>query len=116
LKCDEDGYVNVHLIEMVKLHDELAGMGASIGEEEFSTIILGLLPASYCTLLSTVTIAASLSGKAIGSDDLIHIILEEVNHQNVADRIAKLGEFALHAGRDKLKHKGKEKTEHPKAR
>jgi hypothetical protein len=56
-KCDEDGDVKAHLIEMVKLHNELAGMGTSIGEEEFSTIILGLLPASYRTLLLTVTIA-----------------------------------------------------------
>jgi hypothetical protein len=60
---------------MVKLHNELAGMGTSIGDEEFSTIILGLLPASYHTLLSTITIVASLSGKPIGSDDLICIIL-----------------------------------------
>ena len=76
-KCHEDGDVKAHLIEMVKLHD---GMGTSIDEEEFSTVILGSLLASYHTILLTITVVASLSGKLIESDDLIHIILEEVNH------------------------------------
>ena len=47
MRCDEDGDVRAHTNALVALRDELAGMGAMVTDEEFSSTILGSLPMTY---------------------------------------------------------------------
>jgi hypothetical protein len=82
IQCDEDGDVRTHLIEMVKLRDELTAMGCSIDEAEFTTIILGSLPVSYRTLLTTITVSAGLSGRTVDSNEIWRICLTRWRRQS----------------------------------
>ena len=70
-RCDEGGDIQTHLYTLTQTRDELAGMGVDITNQEFLTIILGSLPPSYRMLLSTVTLAASVTNMMIEPNDLI---------------------------------------------
>ena len=77
MTCDEDGDVKAHLNAMTMLREELEGIGASVPDEDFGTMLLTSLPPSYRSLLHTITHAASISGVTINPNDLMRIILEE---------------------------------------
>jgi hypothetical protein len=72
--------MKAHLNLMIRLHDELKGMGASITNKEFVTFILGSLPLSYRMLMSLFTLAMRAAGKDVDLSDLMKIITEEATH------------------------------------
>ena len=74
----------MHLNKLIQLRNELHGMGAAIPDEDFITILLGSLPPSYHTLLSTITISMELAGNTILSMDMIRIVTEEAAHHAIA--------------------------------
>jgi hypothetical protein len=47
LSCAENGDVRKHISDMLELKEELAGMGTSLTDTQFSAIIRKSLPASY---------------------------------------------------------------------
>jgi hypothetical protein len=47
LKCAEGKDLKAHLTDMTRLCEELAGMGASISDDDFTTMIIGSLLTSY---------------------------------------------------------------------
>src|ERR1700719_1235631 len=72
--CDKDGDIKAHLNTMIRLREELEGIGTSVQDKDFGTMLLTSLLPSYCTLLHTTTHAASLSGMAINPNDLMRIV------------------------------------------
>src|SRR3984893_16092818 len=93
--CDKDGDIKAHLNTMIKLREELEGIGASVQDEDFGTMLLTSLLPSYRTLLHTITHAASLSGMAINPNDLMRIVLEEAHQRKLSQNAAKSGDAAL---------------------
>src|SRR6266536_611198 len=77
MRCDEDGDVRADANALVALRDELAGMGATVSDEEFSSIILGSLPLTYRTYLAPIVKAAEFAGTKIHPEKLLHTIVEE---------------------------------------
>jgi hypothetical protein len=69
-KCGENDSVKTHLEELVNLRDKLAGMGAPVEDKEFQMIILASLSLSYSTLISAITVTASLSSTTIDNNHL----------------------------------------------
>src|SRR3984893_940559 len=67
--CNEEGDIKAHLNAMTKLREELEGIGASVLDEDFGTMLLMSLPPSYRSLLHTITHATSLSGITINLND-----------------------------------------------
>src|ERR1700731_2198789 len=104
--CDEDTDIKAHLNAMTKLREELEGIGASVPDEDFGTMLLTSLPPSYRSLLHTITHAASLSGFAINPNDLMRIILEEARQRELSENAQKSGDAALNVNKGKGK-KGK---------
>ena len=95
---------------MFELQGQLAGMGMSLGADEFGIIILGSTPPSYQTFLASVTAAASAAGKILDPDDLVRMIVSEADHHAIDECGDKAAESALMAGHTKKgAHKGKSK-------
>src|ERR1700731_3754385 len=104
--CDEDRDIKAHLNAMIRLREELEGIGASVPDEDFGTMLLTSLLPSYRSLLHTITHAASLSGLAINPNDLMRIILEEARQRELSENAQKSGDAALNVNKGKGK-KGK---------
>ena len=111
--CDEDGDIKAHLNAMIRLREELEGIGASVQDEDFGTMLLTSLLPSYRTLLHTITHAASLSGMAINPNDLMRIVLEEACQRELSQNAAKSGDAALNISKGKG-CKGKGNNNSPK--
>ena len=67
----------MYLMQICTLCKELASLGTTLGELDFSAIILGSLPKSYNQFLSTVTATAGVLKKELDSEDLIQAVIDE---------------------------------------
>jgi hypothetical protein len=45
--CDEGGDVKAHFGELNRLRQIMAGMGTIVNDEDYTAIIMGLLPDTY---------------------------------------------------------------------
>ena len=86
LRCDEGGDIKAHFAEQLRLHESLAGMGASIDDRDFYAIILGSLPESYRPLLSSINAAAKIASKPLTPYELINVVTEEYEHRQLTER------------------------------
>ena len=82
-KCGENDDVKAHLEELIELRDKLIGMGATVEDSQFRTIILSSLPPSYRPVISSITVTANIGKFAITNDQLIRIITEEAEHRSI---------------------------------
>ncbi|KAH9856308.1 hypothetical protein C2E23DRAFT_693559, partial [Lenzites betulinus] len=62
---------------LVRLCEELAGMGSLLPNAEFSAAIFQLLPESYGTLLTTLSTAARMTSNLLSPGDIIFAVSEE---------------------------------------
>ena len=58
MHCPKDRNICNHFAEIMRLQEELEGIGAAIEDTEFATIIIGSLPPSYRSVSSTILAAA----------------------------------------------------------
>ncbi|KIK76736.1 hypothetical protein PAXRUDRAFT_44039, partial [Paxillus rubicundulus Ve08.2h10] len=77
LKCGEKDDVKTHLASMMVLREELAGMGASVDDRDFTAMILSSIPESFRTLLYSTTAAIHATGNPVTSERVISILSEE---------------------------------------
>ena len=54
-KCNEHGDVCAHLVKLQIMWEDLASMGGSISDEDFTSIILGSIPQSYNSYIAAIT-------------------------------------------------------------
>jgi hypothetical protein len=74
--CNETGNVQKHHAKLLKIRDELVGMGMKVEDVEFTPIVLGSMPPSYHTFLATITHSAHLSRNAVSPDALYRDFLK----------------------------------------
>jgi hypothetical protein len=77
---------------MSELKEKLEGMGAPMSDQSFAAMIRKFLPASYRSLLQTLSATARVNQKILTSDQIIAAIHEEADEQKVhkeADKAAK---------------------------
>jgi hypothetical protein len=60
-RCGEDESVREHFERLGDMREQLAAMGKSIADEEYASILMGSLPASYAPTLSGISAAAEIS-------------------------------------------------------
>jgi hypothetical protein len=97
-RCEEDGEMKSHLNGMTWLRDELVGMGVTVSDEDFSTILLTSLPSSYRVVMSSIIHSASLSKTKVELNDILRIVLEEAQQRSFSKQSGKPSETALVAG------------------
>ena len=75
-KCTEQGDVQVHLVELQTMQEDLASIGGSIPDEDFTSIILRSIPQSYDTYIVAITATSSLSIQTLLLTNLIDAICD----------------------------------------
>jgi hypothetical protein len=85
MRCEESGDMKMHLSEQLRLRESLAGMGASMDDQDFYAIILGSLPESYRPLVSSINAAARIAQKPLTPSELIGVISEEYEHRIITN-------------------------------
>src|SRR5258705_1212259 len=85
-RCKEGGDVTIHFSELMRMREQLAGMGAIIDERDYYAIVLGSLPESYRPLLSAINATARISQKTLTTYELVNVITEEYEHRLLASR------------------------------
>ena len=81
-RCAENGNIRTHFDNMRTMWEELAGLGATISEPDFSSIILGSLPKSYDQFISAVTTTASVLKQELNPEELMQAIIDEYDCQS----------------------------------
>jgi transposase InsO family protein len=82
-KCDESGDVRAHLIKLQTMREDLASMGGSISDEDFTSIILGSIPLSYDTFISAMSATSTLLGSSLSPTNLIDAIGDEADRKAI---------------------------------
>ena len=81
-QCGKDGNIWIHFDTIWTMQEELASLGMSLSEQDFSAIILGSLPKSYDQFISAVTATASVLKQELNPKDLMQTIIDEYNRQS----------------------------------
>ena len=74
-RCTEKG--DAHFDKLRSLHEQLATLRQSIGDKDFTAIILGSLPTSYDPNIGAMASSALVSQKDLEPDHIIKGILDE---------------------------------------
>ena len=114
--CLEDDDVRAHLATMSELKEQLEGMGAPMSDQSFAAIIRKSLPASYRSLLQTLSATARVNEKILTSDQIIAAVHEEADEQKVHKEADKAAEnaamVAAHTKRHAVKCTNCKRTGH----
>src|SRR5882762_10134513 len=78
-KCPEHGDMRAHLNKLQTMREDLASMGGSIVDEDFTSIILGSIPPSYDTYIAAITATSTLLNQALTPTNLIDAICDEAD-------------------------------------
>jgi hypothetical protein len=104
--CDEGGDVKAHFVELNRLHQIMAGMGAVVSGGDYAAIVMGSLPDSYQPIISASEAATGYSSKVVTAQELITAVNVEYEHRLLRNpqSARKGGNAMLHAGNGT--HKG----------
>ena len=82
-KCNEQGDVRAHLVKLQVMQEDLASMGGSISDEDFTSIILGSILQLYDTYIAAITATSSLLNQTLSSTNLIDAIRDEADRRTI---------------------------------
>jgi gag-polypeptide of LTR copia-type len=82
-RCEESMDVQEHLNRLMKMRQELAGMGASLTKDNFTTIVVSSLPASYNSVTTSLYTSASMAKWQVSMEDIYRVIEEEYTRHQI---------------------------------
>jgi gag-polypeptide of LTR copia-type len=91
-KCPESGDIRAHLYKLQAMREDLASMGGSINDEDFTSIILGSIPLSYDTYIAAITATSSLLNQTLSPTNLIDAIRDEADRRTIKNPKSKKDE------------------------
>src|SRR5271168_3398649 len=91
-KCPESGDLRAHLNKLQAMREDLASMGGSINDEDFTSIVLGSIPQSYDPYIAAITATSSLLDKTLSSTNLIDAIRDKADRRTIENQKAKKDE------------------------
>jgi LTR polyprotein gag-polypeptide-like protein len=77
--CSDDNNVCEHFEKLANLQEQLATMGKSVPDNEYASILLGLLPMTYAGMLGLIAASTEMSRTAISSTVVIKLSIDEYN-------------------------------------
>src|SRR6266850_3850815 len=110
-RCEEDESVRNHFKYLTDLREQLAVMAKAVTDEDYTDTLLASLPASYDSVVSSMSMSAHLGMKVLTSEIFEQFILDESERRQVKDKYAESCNEALAAesGSQKGKDKSKDK-------
>src|ERR1700678_1025747 len=91
-KCPESGDIRAHLYKLQAMREDLASMGGSISDEDFTSIILGSIPQSYDTYIAAITATSTLLNQTLSPTNLIDTIRDEADRRTIKNPKSKKNE------------------------
>ena len=91
-KFSEHGDMCALLNKLQMLHEDLASMGASITDEDFTSIILRSIPPSYDTYIAAITAKSTLLNQVLTPTNLIDAISNEADRRAIKNPKSKKDE------------------------
>ena len=115
-KCTEQGDVRAHLNKLQVMREDLASMGGSIADEDFTSIVLGSIPPSYDTYIAAISATSTLLNQTLSPTSLIDAIRDEADRRTIKNPKPKKDEHdaAFVAGSSGRGEKGDEGTKKSK--
>jgi len=109
--CKEDESVRNHFEYLTDLREQLVVMGKVVTDEDYTDMLLALLPASYNGAVSSMSMSMCLGTKVLTLEIFEQFILDESEHQQVKDKYAESHNeaLAMESGSWKGKDKSKDK-------
>ena len=77
MKCGEDEDVRAHFDKVADIREQLAAMGTTIPDNEYGSILLGSVPASYESVTSAMSTTAKLTRTALTPDMVTSLVTDE---------------------------------------
>ena len=77
LKCMDEANVRNHIYSLSMMYEQLKGMGETITNGDFTTLILGSLPKTYRSLINTISLQNCTSATPLKPKIIMESILEE---------------------------------------
>jgi len=77
IKCGDDDDVCAHFTKLDNLREQLSAMGKILGDDKYTSILLGSLPTSYKPTTSAINAAADLSSTDITPDIVMRLVTDE---------------------------------------
>ena len=107
MKCEDESQVRTHLETLLKMQEQLVGMGSGLPDVDLIMILLGSLPKSYCPLVNAITVSSSHARVVLEPGKVVESLLDEFEHLSIEDRQLKAAENALAAAAGGSKSHGK---------
>jgi hypothetical protein len=98
--CDEGGDVKAHFRELNRLHQIMVGMGMIVDDEDYTAIVMGLLPDAYQSIISALEATTGYSSKVVTAQEIITAVNVEYEHRLLCNpqSARKGGNAMLHIG------------------
>ena len=102
-RCTEKGDLHAHFDKLCSLHEQLATLRQSIGDKDFTAIILGSLLTSYDLNIGAMASSALVSQKDLEPDHIIKGILDEYDRRQTHSKKSTTSttEDAAYSAKDK---------------
>src|SRR6267142_3450762 len=78
--CRDDENVCEHFDKLANLCQQLGVMGKSIPDNEYASILMGLLPLTYYGMLGAIAASAEMSGAAVSPAIVIKLATDKFDH------------------------------------
>jgi hypothetical protein len=92
IQCEEGADVKAHFRELNRIHQIMAGMGKVIQEVNYGAIIMGSLPDSYRSIISSLGAAAGYASRVVMPQELIAALtVEYINSSGIHKPLGKAG-------------------------
>jgi gag-polypeptide of LTR copia-type len=73
MHCGEEDNIHKHIDKLANLCKQIATMGKSVPENEYTSILMGLLPTSYASMLGSIAASAEMSRVAVSPAIIIKL-------------------------------------------
>ena len=80
-KLQEAGNARAHFTGLLELREQLAAMGKSWDDNEFTSVLLDSLPPSYRIVINAINAATDITGVSATPDQVIQIVTDEYDRQ-----------------------------------
>src|SRR5712675_2955206 len=84
-KCGEGDNMRSHYEHLADLREQLAAMGKTITDREYAGTLMGSLPPSYESVLSTISSSCFINQQALTSAMVLKLVLESFDCRQAAN-------------------------------
>ena len=100
-KCKEDENVRTHFEHLADIQEQLASMGKTVDDKDYTNTLLASLPASYNYAISSISASARLGSQKLTAEIFEQFIIDECDRRRLANKESDSKDEALTADASK---------------